>query len=556
MKELLIKTDNEETAVALLENGILMEIYFERSRDRHLLGGIYKGMVQNVLPGMQAAFVDIGLAKNAFLYVEDILPASSGERGVHKINELVKVGQELLLQIIKEPVGSKGACVTANPSLPGRFLVLLPGGNYLAVSRRINDEEEVKRLKELVGEFLPAGMGAIIRTAAAGVSRDEVALEVKNLVKQWKRIQGKAAAAGAPALIHRDLDLVQRIIRDININEEIKIIADSAETRERILELIPESLSGLPVETFYGARDDFFSEHMVEPQLAQALYRKVWLKSGGYLIIDQMEALTVIDVNTGKFVGSHDLAETVLKTNLEAVTEIARQLRLRNLGGIIIVDFIDMDNAADKERLLTALIEETQKDHTRVIVLGITQLGLVEMTRKKIGQELSRSLETECPFCHGKGRVLSEESVAIQIRREIGKVAEETCAPTVYVAAHPAVAAYLIGPYARNLQALKKRLGKVIQVKGAPEMLMSEFIVRPSEGVGECGAVAPVTVGQYLTVRIEEQHQDRKEDGIVRINGFVVDVVGGGTYLGKEITVRIEKVLPSSAKAVIAEKSA
>jgi len=555
MKELLIKIDNEETAVALLENGVLMEIYFERSKDGHLLGGIYKGVVQNVLPGMQAAFVDIGLPKNAFLYVEDILPPSSGERGEHKINELVKVGQELFLQIIKEPVGSKGACVTANPSLPGRFLVLLPGGNYLAVSRRINDEDEVKRLKELVAEFLPAGMGAIIRTAAKSVTRDEVALEVKTLVKQWKRIQGKAATSCAPALIHRDLDLVQRIIRDLNLTEDTKIIADSVETHERILDIIPESMSDLCVHTFSGVRDDLFSVHMVDHQIEQALYRKVWLKSGGYLIIDQMEALTVIDVNTGKFVGSHDLAETVLKTNLEAVTEIARQLRLRNLGGIIIVDFIDMDNNADKENLLAALNEITQKDHTRVIVLGMTQLGLVEMTRKKIGQELSRSLEKECPFCHGKGRVLSEESVAINIRREIAKVAEETHATAIYVAAHPAVAAYLIGPYARNLLALKQRFGKVIQVKGSPQMQMSEFIVRSSEGVGDCGAVAPVTVGQLLTVKIKEPHQDRKADGIVRVDGFVLDVVGGGSYIGQEITVKIEKVYPSYAKAAIVEKS-
>ena len=415
-REMLIKINNGESSVALTEDRQLSEVYLPRQDRQNLLGNIYLGRVENVLPGMQAAFIDIGLVKNSFLYVEDALSPGQVAGTVpvgedpklraRSITDMVRRDQHVMVQIFKEPFGTKGARVTMQPSLPGRYVVLLPKGDYIAVSRRIADETLRQQLKDLVRSHLPAGMGAIVRTVAADTGPETILSDLRYLLSQWQCIQEKAAKAAPPALLYSDSDLLQRVIRDTNGDEIDRILVGSKEEYDRVEDICNMVAPGLRSFLRLQETDDIFADYDIYTQLERALRRKVWLKSGGYIIFDQTEALTAIDVNTGKYVGEDNLADTVFKTNMEAVTEIARQLRLRNIGGIIIIDFIDMDNSEDRRKLLEALAEEVKNDRVRITVMGITQLGLVEMTRKKVGHSLSSVIEKECPTCAGRGRVM------------------------------------------------------------------------------------------------------------------------------------------------------
>jgi len=554
-REMLIKMEAEETAIAVLDERQLAEIYFEQLSNQRLVGNIYKGVVENVLPGMQAAFVDIGLEKNCFLYVEDALPKYIDENGQEitekkNITEILKSGQEILVQIFKEPVGSKGARVTTHPTLPGRFLVLLPTGKYIAISRRIEDEDERQRLKEMMSQMLPPGMGVIIRTVARDMGQEELAADLKMLLKQWKRIQGKAVKCPAPSLVHKDFDLLRRVVRDTGSSDIDRILVDKEETTDKVREIINDIAPSLE-KKIVCCNADIFKQYDIYEQLSRAMRRKVWLKSGGYIIVDQMEALTVIDVNTGKYVGETNLDDTVLKTNLEAVTEVARQLRLRNIGGIIIVDFIDMEVADNKTKLLEALEEAVKKDRTRVTVLGITQLGLVEMTRKKSGHELSRLLEKECPFCKGKGRVPSEETVGNMLKKEILHLAQETMAPAIFVETNNDTAAFLIGLHGHGLEKLEKQAGKRLVIKGNPLLHMEESVVRPAYDDEPSHVLAPVSVGQKLYLKVEGPHTEHAFDGFARVDGFVIDIVDGAAYIGQEVEVQIERLYPTYARALI-----
>ena len=554
-KELLIRIDADTTAAALIEDKQLVNINFEHNNTQRLMGNIYKGKVDNVLPGMQAAFIDVGMEKNNFLYIDDALPKVFNEHGESiapermPINEVLKRGQELIIQVFKEPVGSKGARVTTHPTLPGRYLVLMPTSQNIAVSRRIEGDKERERLKSLMASLLPQGMGVIIRTVAMGVEKDVLAADLKSLLKLWKYILGKSVKAAAPALIHRDLGLLQRLVRDTGAEDIDNIIVESADAKERVLQVIEDIAPQLREKVFiYDG--DLFLKHDVDRQLEKSLLRKVWLDSGGYIIIDQMEALTAIDVNTGKYVGEVNLSETVLHINLEAVAEIVRQIRLRNIGGIIIVDFIDMYYPEHKEQLLRALEEELKKDRTKVIVLGMTQLGLVEMTRKKIGQELTTVLEKDCPFCHGKGRVMREDVVAVDVKKELQSLALETDAKAVMAEANPYVAAFLIGPLGRNIEMLESKLNKRVIIRGNSSMGMSEYIVRACYEDSE-EDLSPVKVGQRMTVRILEQHIENETDGIAKVDGFIISIADGGDRAGEDVRIEIEKTHRTYARAII-----
>ncbi|MCL2677889.1 MAG: Rne/Rng family ribonuclease [Clostridiales bacterium] len=556
-RELLIRIESGITTAALLEDRRLVNINFEHSAGESLMGNIYKGRVENVLPGMQAAFVDIGLEKNSFLYIDDALPKVSAEEGEsppprkQSIRDVLKKGQEVLVQVFKEPVGGKGARVTTHPTLPGRLAVLMPTARHVAVSRRIGDERERQRLKALAAASLPPGMGAIIRTEANGAEKEVLAAELKYLVKLWKRVLGKGAKAKAPALIHRDLDLLQRVLRD-TVSEDIdQILLESAESLDKVTEVMELTSSALKSKVFVSAVPDLFALYDVDKQIARAMNRKVWMKSGGYLVIDHTEALTAIDVNTGKYVGEADLEETVLHINLEAVTEIGRQLRLRNIGGIIVVDFIDMELAQHKALVLSALEAEMKKDRVKVTVLGMTQLGLVEMTRKKIGQEMTGVMEKECPFCRGKGRVLTEESAATNLKKELQRLAAESEAPVILAEAHPLTAACLIGRAGQNLALLERQTGKKFVVRGNGAMRMEESVARPSWDEDLQQAAAPVQPGQRLHLKILEPHGERPEDGIARIEGFIIDVAQAAKKAGQEVEAEIEQVFRTYAKAVL-----
>jgi len=410
--EMLIRFEGEDAAIALTESGRLVEIHPPHADEKHLLGNIYLGRVENVLPGMQAAFVNIGLEKNSFLYVDDAMaPNAYGMNDNTKkksITDLVKPGQQVAVQIFKEPNGTKGARVTMHPALPGRYLVLLPFGDYIAVSRRIEKEEERERLKALIREELPANMGAIIRTVAADTDGEDLINDLKFLLHEWKYILGQSAKATAPALLHSDMDQLKRVIRDANPADISRILVENQDAYDRVAAVISAGAPALLPKLKNAETRDLFQDRNVYAQMRRALERKVWLPSGGYIIVDQVEALTAVDVNTGKYVGENNLNDTVFKTNMEAVSEIAHQLRLRNIGGIVIIDFIDMENEEDRVKLLNYLEAEMKKDRIRVTVMGMTQLGLVELTRKKIGHDLSAIVEKECPVCGSKGKVLRD----------------------------------------------------------------------------------------------------------------------------------------------------
>jgi ribonuclease G len=558
MKEILVQSAEEETTVALMEEGQLAEIYMERSLNQRLAGNIYKGRVENVLPGMQAAFVNIGLEKNAFLYVGDAVPPRAmGEDGEpqhdeshHNIQDVLKEGQEILVQIMKEPVGTKGARITTNITLPGRYLVLMPTVDYVGVSRRIEQEEERDRLKSLALGLKPDGMGMIVRTVAENLNSLDVGQDVQGLVNLWKKIQTRAGGQGAPSAIHKELELVQRIVRDMLTEDVSRMIVNSKFVYEKLREAIDVLAPGFKGKIFLVEKKDLFADYPIEQEVKKALKKKVWLKCGGYLVIDQAEALTAIDVNTGKYVGSTTLEDTVVSTNLEAAVEIPRQLRLRNIGGIIIIDFIDMLEPEHQAQVLTVLQQQCKKDKTKTNILGLTQLGLVEMTRKKVRKGLESVMTRSCPYCEGTGRVLSEETISLKIKEEIFEMAERTLAPGILVEAHPLVAAQIIGGGGHGLRELEKRTGKQIFVRGFSNLHIEEYKLQALQSKDEIQvAAAPLALGQVLEVFVEEPHSVNDNAGIARVNGFIVDVEGGGAYIGERVMVEINKVQRTYAKA-------
>ena len=555
LKEILVNVREEETRVAVIEDKVVVEIYIERSLNQRLVGNIYKGKVENVLPGMQAAFVDIGLEKNAFLFVEDALaPGLSGheaEPGVKRnIVDVLKEGQEVLVQIAKEPIGTKGARVTTHITLPGRYLVIMPTVDYIGISRRIEDEAERDRLRSVAEKVKPAGMGLIVRTIAEGLSEEDMQQDISLLTKLWKKIQNRAYNGPVPNLIHKDLELIQRILRDLFTEDIDNLIIDSRYEYEKVLELMDLISPDLKNRVNLYEQENLFEKHGVEEEIEKVLKPRVWLKSGGYIVIDRTEALTAIDVNTGKYVGSTNLADTVLKTNLEACTEITRQLRLRNIGGIIIIDFIDMPSEEHQNRIIVKLEEEIKRDKTKTNVLGLTQLGLVEMTRKKVRQGLENVLLKPCPYCEGKGKILSEETIGIKAKNEILKLAQHTGAEAVLVEVHPTVASLLIGGSGANLRDLESKTRKHIIVRGCEHYHQEVINIRALHSQSEIEAIGvPVRPGQILEVKVEEPHASNAYDGIGRVNGFIVDIDGANYLIGETVPVEITKVFRTYCKA-------
>lgn len=422
-KTIVVNSTPEETRMAIFEDKELIEVAVERTKSGHHVGNIYKGKTKNVLPGMQAAFIDIGKEKNAFLYIGDILPAKDA---LMAIDPTLAVGQEVMIQIVKDALGTKGPRATTNLTLPGRYVVFMPTVDYIAISRRIASEDERVRLKDLVEKVRPAGMGIIVRTMAEGKSEEDLHKDIDYLYNLWSALSARAKRAVAPILLYRDVDLIIRIVRDYLSEDVEEFILDNREAYGRVCDLLkytsPELVSKVRL---YEASEDIFAHYGLDEELDKVGQRCVWLKCGGNIVIDKTEALTVIDVNTGKFVGSTKLADTVFQTNLEAAAEIARQLRLRDIGGIIIVDFIDMDKEEHKKAVVAALEANFKRDRTKTNVLGFTELGLVEITRKKARQNLEGMLYSECPCCAGRGRVQSSETVLINIWRKMRKVMEQ-----------------------------------------------------------------------------------------------------------------------------------
>jgi len=407
VRDILVDTRYDETRIAILEDGEPVEIYIENAAHEKLAGNIYRGKVERVLPGMQSAFVDIGTGKNAFLYADDIWNENVKNLSQPvKIENLISQGQEITVQVIKEKIDSKGPRVTTNITLPGRMVVLTPVMPGVGVSKKIKSTAERERLKQIAANLCPEGMGIVVRTAAEGLEAQELEADIKRLVELWKNITGREKKGNVPRCIYSEPGVIYKLVRDYIDTGLHRIILNDRTEYEKLLEHIEDVSPVMKTKIEFFNKDyGMFEYYHVDLAISRALSRKVWLKSGGYLVFDKTEALTVIDVNTGKFVGKDTLEETTLRTNEEAAVTIARQIRLRNISGIILVDFIDMKDNSHKERLLSILREAVQADSSKVVVVGMTNLGLVEMTRKKVRDTLQQQLTIPCPTCNGLGRI-------------------------------------------------------------------------------------------------------------------------------------------------------
>ena len=490
--EIIINVRPYEARVALLEDRVLAELYVERAKDRGIMGNIYKGKVIKVLPGMQAAFVDIGLEKAAFLYVSDVYGGieyfeEMGFQGEEintyfnpssQIEDLLSEGQEILAQVSKEPLGTKGTRITSHITLPGRYLVFMPTVDHVGVSRRIKDDKERKRLRELVHAIKPPSGGFIVRTASEGAEAEEIQNDMEFLLRLWNNIQKKREGSPAPFLLHSDLTVVLRIIRDILSPQVNRIVIDSREEYDNIISFVNAYMPKLKYDiVLYENKVPIFDAYAVEMEVDKILGKKIWLKSGGYIVIDMSEALVAIDVNTGRYVGKRNLADTILKTNLEAAKEIGYQLRLRNIGGIIIIDFIDMEREGDNQKVYQALEDALKKDRQKTTIFKISELGLVEMTRKRTRENISRVLGEPCPYCEGAGLVKSKTTVCYDILREIERTSSELGGRNILVELNPEVAGMLYEEERAGVDELERRVKRKIVIKGRSGFHQEQFSI-------------------------------------------------------------------------------
>ena len=562
-KEILVSMDVGEQRVAVLEDGVVSEVYLERPGRRSIAGNVYKGTVDNVLPGMEASFVDIGLEKNGFLYVDEIVvPELEGRRHGRRIQELVERGQEVLVQAVKDPMGTKGARLTTEVSLPGRFLVFVPFGDGIGVSRRLDDEER-ERLKTICkGLELPEG-GLIVRTAAEGASKEELEGDLALLRKLWSTISGRAKRAEAPSLVYQESELPLRIIRDLFIRDFERVVVDHDRTYRRLVGYLRRTSPELAERvSLYRDAEPLMEHYGVNEAVRSTLSRRVDLPSGGYLIFDYAEAFTVIDVNTGRFVGARGktsqgrLEDTITKNNLEAVTEVVRQLRLRDIGGIIVIDFIDMANPKNRQLVEEALNTELERDRTKTYVVEISPLGLVEMTRQNVTDGPREILTDRCPTCKGDGVVVSMETHAVDAERRLRRLVAESKSESFLVELNSQVAKLLVGAGGSRLAELEKETGRKLALKGRQRAPHDHFVVlsegKPAE---EEPQAAPVEKGQELEVELEEAHLHAETDAIARLDGYVITVADAAAKVGETVPVRVEDVGKTSARAVLASEN-
>jgi len=503
-RKIIINAAEHETRVALLEDGNIAELFIARGDASDIAGNIYKGRVQRVLPGMQAAFVDIGLKQAAFIYVNDVFGGNYNEienflikrngdekdapdidiagsfspviRRERQIEELITEGQEIMAQAAKAPLGSKGARLTTHISLPGRLLVLMPTTEHIGISRRIEDEAERHRLKEIIESIREDNFGYIVRTAAEGAQKEKLEYEMGFLKNLWESIQKKYSTAPAPSLLHKEVAVSLRAVRDLLVDEAEKLIIDSRLGYESILNFLDTFKPSLKdsVELYEGL-EPIFDAYNLEGDISRALKKKVWLKSGGYIVIEHTEALVAIDVNTGRYVGKHNLEETILKTNLEAVKEIAYQIRLRDIGGIIIIDFIDMEKKLNQEKVFNALSELLKKDRSKTHVLPMSELGLMQMTRKRTRQPLTRILCEPCFYCDGEGYLISRQTICYNIFREILRESNDMAGVKISLRVNPEIADLLHGEQSQIIVDLERIIGKQIVIYPSPQLHMEEF---------------------------------------------------------------------------------
>ena len=489
--EILINATNYEVRLALVEDGNLSEFHMQRPTEKGLMGNVYKGRVVRVLPGMQAAFVDIGLERTGFLYVDDVCVSSNipeynpcitdcantnvKAQGLH-IEDLISEGQELLVQVSKDPIGTKGARLTCHITLPCRNLVFIPQTDHIGISRKIEDEELRSNLKNLIDELRPQSTGFIVRTVAEHATREELEADMEFLMLLWDDIIDKADKLRAPAKVHEDLDIVLRSIRDFFTMDVDSLIIDHEESFMKIIEHVKTFAPQLQERiTLYKDQMPIFEAYNIEVEISRAIEKKVWLRSGGYIIIESTEALSVIDVNTGRYVGKNDLNATIFKTNMEAAVEIAYQLRLRNIGGIIIIDFIDMENDEHREQLFDTFKEAVKKDKSRNNILKLSEFGLVQMTRKRNSENLHQLMCESCHYCSGEGMLKSRRTICYDIFRVISRNAKKHRGTTITLRVHPKIAELLQNEEDVTRQQVEKEVSKRIVIAASKDLHIEKY---------------------------------------------------------------------------------
>jgi ribonuclease G len=590
-KQVLVSVDRGETRVAIVEGKgaptkggrrgrtsiprvdggwRVAELYIERRGRRSIVGNVYKGRVDNVLAGMEAAFVDIGLEKNGFLHVDEIvlrdskgkpIRASSSQRrgrgrggGGTRISELLKSKQEVVVQVTKDPIGTKGARLSMEISIPGRYLVYVPDGEGVGVSRRLPDSER-ERLRKLAAGLKVKQGGLIIRTAAHGARKSDMERELQYLYRLHEVLMARVEDSPAPSMVFQEADLPVRVVRDVFSKEFDRAIIDDPKQHHRVRSFFERTAPELVERVeLYEETESLFERAGIEDAFTSTLSRRVDLPHGGYLMIDHAEALTVIDVNTGSYTGRGrgSLEDTIVKTNLQAAEEVVRQLRLRDIGGIIVIDFIDMAYTRNRDHVLSVLRKALDEDRTRTHVVEISPLGLVEMTRQNVSEGVREIMNKTCPTCEGEGVVRSEETIAIDVERRLRKLVKDSKSEAFLVQVHPRVAAILIGGGGKPLRELEEETGKVFHFHGTEGSALDTFAIT-EEGTRDDieHRALPFKQGEEVLIRIEEPHMYNIDDAIAKIDGYVISISGAAPFVGEKVLVRIDEVKRTAAYASV-----
>jgi ribonuclease G len=564
-RELLVSVDVGEQRVAVLEDDKVAEVYLERPERRSIAGNVYKGVVDNVLPGMEAAFVEIGLEKNGFLYVDEIVvPELEGRRHGKKIQDLISRGQEVLVQAVKDPMKSKGARLTTEISLPGRYVVYVPSGEGLGVSRRLEDDERT-RLRDILKSLDVKQGGVIVRTAAEGASAEDIERDLVFLQRLWKQIEERASSTprGAAALIYQEAELPLRVVRDLFTEDFERLVVDDERTQKRIVGYLKKTSPHMAERVFrHREKAPLMDAYGVDAEIRSTLSRRVDLPSGGYLVFDYAEAFTVIDVNTGRFVGSRGkgsgarLEDTITKNNLEAVKEVVRQLRLRDIGGIIVIDFIDMANPKNRATVEEALKNELERDRTKTYVVEISPLGLVEMTRQNVTDGPREILTRKCPVCEGDGVVVSDVSVAIDVERRLRALAAASRHQAFKVAVNEHVASLLIGPGAQRLAEIEAQARRRFVLETRAGVPHDYFEVLGQGTLEKLQGETPVAEGAELRVKLVEVGRHDAGAAMASRDGYTVCVGDAADLVGKTVKVRVERFVDGMAYATLVSKHA
>ena len=551
---MLVSSDKNETRVAILESKLVTQLYYDRKKSKSIVGNIYLGKIENVLSSLDAAFVDIVEEKNAFLYINEVsydFELEEKQEITKKIQHILKPNQLLMVQVTKDPMKGKGARLTTYISLPGRYLILAPFNDGVGVSRKIEGSQR-EELRLAAEEIRPKDCGIIVRTAAKNVSKAKLKKELSQLLKLWSFIRKKAAMSREPVLIQQEYPVVIRLIRDIFSEDFDSIYVDSKFARNEIIKYLKNiGISYNNIILYHGA-NELFEEFNVNEVIESALERKVWLKSGGFIVIDYGEALTTVDVNTGKYTSGKTSAQTILKTNLEASEVITSQLRLRDIGGIIVIDFIDMSTEEDRHKVHSRFKQLLEKDKTKTEVLSFSKLGLLEMTRKNVSDGIVGTLCKPCPCCNGMGYVKSEETIRLEVERKIRKLAKESPNKAFLIKLNPSIAAQIIGKGGQNLKNLESLTRKYLAVKSDENLPLDAFIIDAQGDITDIQkASRPFKIGDIIDIEVEKQYSHNRNDALSRVEGYVIQIINGRHYIGKRAKVEVTSISKTSAVGVI-----